>query len=73
MPHSASLRVPQHVQSDLFFLDHTESEEAMMTEKEAISRNLNGFKADDLHIKHSITSVIRKQVTWADERQMEFY
>lgn len=49
--------------SKLFlFLDHTESEEAMMTEKEVISRNLNDFKADDLHVKHSITSVIGKQV-----------
>lgn len=29
-------------------LDHNESEEAIMTEKEAISRNLCDFKADDL-------------------------
>lgn len=38
------------------------SEAAMTTEKEAVSRNLSDFKADGLHIRHSVSSVIRKQV-----------
>lgn len=41
-------RVPQHVQSDFLFFDYIVSEEAVMTKKEAISRNHCDFKADDL-------------------------
>lgn len=39
------------------------SEAAMMTEKEAISRNLNDFKVDGLHIRHN-----KKTSTWEAKR-----
>lgn len=46
MPDSAS--ECQSMFKVISFLDHIESEEVIVTEKEAISRNLCDFKADDL-------------------------
>lgn len=43
-----------------------------MTETEAISRNFKDFKAYDLHIRHSISSVVREQVL-GRTRAMEVY
>lgn len=61
--------MPQHVQSDFFFWI-TLSPKKQWWQKKKQSLGISDFKADDLHRRHSITFVLRKEVP---ERQMKFY
>lgn len=54
------------------FLDHTESKEAMMTEKEAIARN-QWFQSRWSTQEAQHNFCLKKRSAWEDERQMKFY